>query len=123
MAQGSRTPRSRGSSQIVNLDDELIARRLATPQKVFLFAQEWTVRRDLDGAEIVEFWQHIDASAAGPAMQLLLGLDEDAAKEFAAKLLALPVAVYQRVFTRLLHEAGIRRDVEPADSTGKSTAS
>jgi len=115
MTQGSRT------NQVINLDTELLlGKRLARPAKVFLFGQEWTIRRDLSGAEVVEFWQKITANDGPAAMTLLIG---DEGEVFSEKLLALPLKVYQRIFSRLLEIAGIRRGDEPEEETGESMAS
>jgi hypothetical protein len=113
--QGSR------NNQVINLDSIILGQRLARPQKVFLFAREWTVRRDLDGAEVIDFWSYVTENKSVEAMKILVG--EADGEVFSRKLFVLPLAMYQKIFTNLIQIAGIRRGDEPEDATGESTAS
>jgi hypothetical protein len=95
MTQGSRNNTSR-VNQIINLDEDLIEKRLAKPQKVFLAGKEWTVRRDLTAEEIYRFWGFVNDSNAGEAWALLMGITVDEAKELDKTLLQLPIKMYNR---------------------------
>lgn len=115
MTQGSRT-----NNQIINLDDDLIDKRLAKPAKVFLAGREWTVRRDLTGEEIYEFWGKITANEADAALTMLMG---EEAKGLDAKLQVLPGSMYVRKLQQLIAVAGLRRGDESEETTGESTPS
>jgi hypothetical protein len=119
--QGSRrTPRQTPrASQIINLDDLIVGQRLNRPAKVFLLGKEWTVRRDLDGAEAVEFWSK--ATNNDPAALVML-MGEEAA-DLDKQLQQLPQKVYIRVLQSIFEAAGLKRGDEPEDETGESTAS
>jgi hypothetical protein len=119
--QGSRrTPRQTPrASQIINLDDLIVGQRLNRPAKVFLLGKEWTVRRDLDGAEAVEFWSK--ATKNDPAALVML-MGEEAA-DLDKQLQQLPQKVYIRVLQSIFEAAGLKRGDEPEDETGESTAS
>jgi hypothetical protein len=122
MTQGSRNNTSR-VNQIINLDDDLIEKRLAKPQKVFLAGKEWTVRRDLTAEEIYRFWGFVTDSNAGEAWALLMGITVDEAKELDKTLLQLPIKMYNRRVNQLVGVAGLKRGDEPEDTTGESTPS
>lgn len=115
MTQGSRS-----SSQIINLDDDLISKRLARPAKVYLAGREWTIRRDLSSDEIYEFWSKVTANKGGDALSMLVGED---ATELDKKLQALPAAMYVRKINQVINISGLRRGDEPEDTTGESTPS
>jgi hypothetical protein len=119
--QGSRrTPRQTPrAAQIINLDDLIVGQRLNRPAKVFLLSKEWTVRRDLTGAEAVEFWSK--ATKNDPAALVML-MGEEAA-DLDAQLQQLPQKVYIRVLQSIFEAAGLKRGDEPEDETGESTAS
>jgi hypothetical protein len=122
MTQGSRNNTSR-VNQIINLDEDLIEKRLAKPQKVFLAGKEWTVRRDLTAEEIYRFWGFVTDSNAGEAWALLMGITVDEAKELDKTLLQLPIKMYNRRVNQLVGVAGLKRGDEPEDTTGESTPS
>jgi hypothetical protein len=122
MTQGSRNNTSR-VNQIINLDEDLIEKRLAKPQKVFLAGKEWTVRRDLTAEEIYRFWGFVNDSNAGEAWALLMGITVDEAKELDKTLLQLPIKMYNRRVNQLVGVAGLKRGDEPEDTTGESTPS
>jgi hypothetical protein len=118
--QGSRrTPRAPRAPQIINLDDFIVGQRLSRPATVFLLGQEWTVRRDLDGVEAVQFWSEMDDNN-GHALVMLMG--EEAA-DLDARLQKLPQRVYIRIVQGIIQAAGLKRGDEPENSTGESTAS
>ncbi len=113
------TQGSRRNAQIINLDDLIVGQRLNRPAKVFLLGKEWTVRRDLDGAEAVDFWAKATALDPG-ALVMLMG--EEAA-DLDKQLQALPQKVYINVLKAIFEAAGLKRGDEPEDETGESTAS
>jgi len=113
------TQGSRKNSQIINLDDLIVGERLNRPATVFLLGREWSVRRDLDGAEVIEFWAKVTANDP-TALIMLMG--EEAA-DLDEKLQALPQKVYVRVLRGIFEAAGLKRGDEPEESTGESTAS
>lgn len=115
MTQGSRT-----SNQIINLDDDLIEKRLAKPAKVFLAGREWTVRRDLTAEEIYQFWGQVTSNKGEEALMILMG---EEAKGLDATLQKLPAAMYVRKIHQLIQVAGLKRGDEPEDTTGESTPS
>jgi hypothetical protein len=120
--QGSRrTPRtsSARAPQIINLDDLIVGQRLNRPATVFLLGREWAVRRDLDGAEAVEFW----AKATNNDSTALVMLMGEEAADLDKQLQQLPQKVYIRVLTAIFEAAGLKRGDEPEDETGESTAS
>lgn len=118
--QGSRrTPRTPRAPQIVNLDDLIVGQRLNRPATVFLLGKEWTVRRDLDGAEAVDFWSK--ATKNDPTALIMLMGEEAAGLD--EQLQQLPQKVYIRVLTAIFEAAGLKRGDEPENSTGESTAS
>lgn len=119
--QGSRrTPRQTSRApQIINLDDLIVGQRLSRPATVFLLGREWTVRRDLDGAEAVEFWAKANKND-GAALVMLMG---DEAAELNKQLEQLPQRVCIRVLHGLFEAAGLKRGDEPEGETGESTAS
>jgi hypothetical protein len=123
MTQGSRNTNTSRVNQIINLDDDLIEKRLAKPAKVFLAGKEWTVRRDLTAEEIYRFWGFVTDSNAGEAWALLMGITVDEAKELDKMLLQLPIKMYNRRVNQLVGVAGLKRGDEPEDTTGESTPS
>lgn len=123
MTQGSRNNNTSRVNQIINLDDDLIEKRLAKPAKVFLAGKEWTVRRDLTAEEIYRFWGFVTDSNAGEAWALLMGITVDEAKELDKTLLQLPIKMYNRRVNQLVGVAGLKRGDEPEDTTGESTPS
>lgn len=113
------TQGSRRTPQIINLDDLIVGQRLNRPAKVFLLGREWTVRRDLDGAEAIDFWAK--ATANNPtALVVLMG---EEAGDLDKKLQALPQKVYINILKAIFEAAGLKRGDEPEESTGESTAS
>jgi hypothetical protein len=116
MSQGSRT-----RNTPINLDQDLLGQRLAKPQTVVLAGREWSVRRDLTGAEVFEFWRLFTASDTAAVLGLLVGAEEG--KELAELLETLPVNRFLHVLSRLMDIAGIKRMDEPEESMGESTAS
>jgi hypothetical protein len=114
------TQGSRNNNQIINLDDDLIEKRLARPAKVFLAGREWTIRRDLTAEEIYTFWGKVSANEADEALAILMG---EEAKGLNETLLKLPAAMYVRKINQLIQVAGLRRGDEPEDTTGESTPS
>lgn len=119
--QGSRrTPRQTSRApQIINLDDLIVGQRLNRPAKVFLLGREWTVRRDLDGAEAVDFW----AKATKNDKTALVMLMGEEAAELDEQLQALPQKVYINILKAIFEAAGLKRGDESEDETGESTAS
>ena len=119
--QGSRrTPQASSRvSQIINLDDLIVGQRLNRPAKVFLLSKEWTVRRDLSGAEAVEFWSK--ATKNDPAALVMLMGEE--ATDLDAQLQELPQRVYIRVLQAIFAAAGLKQGDEKENTTGESTAS
>lgn len=123
MTQGSRNTNTSRANQIINLDDDLIEKRLAKPAKVFLAGKEWTVRRDLTAEEIYRFWGFATDSNAGEAWALLMGITVDEAKELDKMLQQLPRNMYVRKVNQLIGVAGLKRGDEAEDTTGESTPS
>jgi hypothetical protein len=123
MTQGSRNTNTSRVNQIINLDDDLIEKRLAKPAKVFLAGKEWTVRRDLTAEEIYRFWGFATDSNAGEAWALLMGITVDEAKELDKMLQQLPRNMYVRKVNQLIGVAGLKRGDEGEDTTGESTPS
>lgn len=118
MTQGSRS-----NNQIINLDDDLIEKRLAKPAKVFLVGREWTVRRDLTAEEIYAFWGNVTANKAGLALSALMGITEEEATELDKLLQQLPTPMYVRKIEQLIRVAGLKRGDELENTTGESTPS
>lgn len=117
MTQGSR------NNQIINLDDDLIEKRLAKPAKVFLAGREWIVRRDLTAEEIYKFWGFVTSNNGGEALALLMGITAEEGKELDETLLKLPIKMYVRKIHQLIEVAGLKRGDEPEDTTGESMPS
>lgn len=114
MSQGSRS-----NSQVINLDDDLIEKRLTRPAKVFLAGREWSVRRDLTAEEIYDFWGKVTKNDDS-ALTLLVG---EAGAELNKTLQQLPAAMYVRKLHQLMNVAGLKRGDEPEDTTGESMPS
>lgn len=117
------TQGSRNNKQIINLDDDLIERRLARPAKVFLAGREWTVRRDLTAEEIYQFWGFVTSNNGGEALAMLMGITPDEGKSLDETLLRLPVKMYVRKIHQLIQVAGLKRGDEEEDTTGESMPS
>jgi hypothetical protein len=118
MTQGSRI-----NNQVINLDDDLIVKRLAKPAKVFLAGREWAIRRDLTAEEIYAFWGHATVSKVGPCLSLLMGITEEEGEKLDELLQQLPGAMYLRKIKQIIEIAGLRRGDESEDTTGESTPS
>ena len=114
MAQGSRS-----NNQIINLDDNIVGQRLSRPAKVFLLGREWTVRRDLDAVEALEFWSKVTENDP-TVLAMLMG---EEATDLNERLLKLPLKVYNRIVTGIFAASGLKRGDEPEDTTGEFTAS
>src|SRR5262249_23722010 len=107
--QGSR------EDQIINLDDLIVAQRLQRPATEFLLGREWTVRRDLDATEAIDFWSKAEVNDPA-ALVVLMG---EEAEELHTKLLKLPIKVYHRVVHAILVASGLKRGDEDEGSTGE----
>lgn len=117
MTQGSRT------NQVVDLDEDLIGKRLSRPLAVKLAGKQWSVRRDLTAEEIYAFWGHVSANNGAGAFAILMGIPEDEAKALDASLQSLPATMYVKKIHQLVTLAGLKRGNEPEDTTGESTPS
>lgn len=104
--------------------DALLAARSLRPKQVKLIGETYTVRRDLNGEQVVEYWQLVNQGKEAEALAMLVG-GADEAKRLNKAIAPLPPEHTNTVLQRIMRVAGVlRRDpADERDDQGESSAS
>jgi hypothetical protein len=110
-----KTPTRAKSAGLIDLD-AMLFQRSTTPATIRLGGKDFTLRRDLPGEEVVQFWAHIAASEDAKAYGVLVG--EDDGQALHAMVRSLPADIFLHAYRQILEAAGLKTKPpveDPAD--------